>query len=76
MPEARPIHCLFAGKHPGSGQVSAISIRLPEYEDVLVVCHDPEAIGRAKRFLGYEFTGEALWIRTDKMGREIKRCSM
>lgn len=75
-PEVRPIHCLIAGKHPGPGQMSAISIRLPEYEDILVVCHDPEAVGKAKRFLDCEFTGEALWIRTDRMGREIKRCSM
>lgn len=73
MPEVRPVRCLIDGKRPGPGQVSAISIRLPEHEDIFVICHDPEAVGKVKRFLEYEFTGEAIRIRTDLKGKEIGR---
>jgi hypothetical protein len=76
VPEVRPIHCLVDGKRPRPGQVSAISIRLPEYEDIFVVCHDPESVGKVKRFLGCEFAGEALWMRTDLRGKEIGRWLM
>ena len=68
VPEVNPLRCLVDGKRPRPGQVSAISIRLPEREDVFIICHDRELVDKPKRFLDFEFTGEAVWIRTDRKG--------
>jgi hypothetical protein len=71
-PEVRPIRCLVDGKRPKPGQVSAISIRFSDFEDIFVLCHDPEAIGKTKRFLHFEFTGEGAWIRLDSKGKVVR----
>lgn len=76
VPEVRRVYCLLDGKRPKPGQVSAISIRLPEYEDIFIICHDSESISGMKRFLDFEFAGEAIRIRTDKRGKEIGRWMM
>jgi len=72
VPEVKPLTCLVDGRRPGEGQVSAISIRLPDGEDFFVICHDPAVFSETKRFLDFEFTGEAVWIRTDSKGEIAK----
>jgi len=75
-PTVEPVTCLVDGKRPASGRVSAISIKLPDREDVFVMCHDPADFGKVKRFLSFEFTGEAVWIRTNAEGKVIKHLTL
>ncbi|MCX6377048.1 MAG: heparinase II/III-family protein, partial [Armatimonadetes bacterium] len=75
-PTVESVTCLVDGKRPASGRVSAISIKLPDCEDVFVMCHDPADFGKVKRFLDFEFTGEAVWIRTNAEGKVIKTLTL
>lgn len=72
VPEVRPLRCTIDETEPRPGQISAISIRLPECEDIFVICHEQEMVGRVKRFLGFEFTGDAIWMRTDLKGGVVR----
>lgn len=76
VPELSRLHCLVDGQSPREGSISAISIRLPSYEDVFVMCHDPALAEKPKRFLDFEFVGEAVWIRIDAQGRVTKVMSL
>jgi hypothetical protein len=71
LPRVERIRCLVEEKRPAKGALSAISIRSSEYEDLFVLCHDPEIVGKTKRFLNYKFTGEGIWLRT-KGGKVLK----
>ena len=76
LPEVKPLACLLDGKCPPPGRISAISVKLPEYEDVFVTCHDPADFPKVKRFLGFELTGEAVWIRLNRKGEIVKKITL
>ena len=75
-PEVKALTCLLDGRRPAAGRVSAVSIKLREHEDVFVMCHDPADFAKVKRFLGYEFTGEAVWMRVNSKGKIVKKITL